>query len=383
MLFSEIANAVGITEYPDKLEEIYKSGGGVSNFDGSSIDELDEKYSVIGECKERVKECLEEIKKDAPLFEYTRVAAEYLTRVSQEEGYALKLPNTDKEYYTTLLMVMALPAAIEKYLERGFSIEEVKKIFIPFKSTINSVADINAAGRYNWLRHYTSSVIFPTSLFVITPRIITPPVMLLKNKQGEYKILMMGGRFHRDGKNLGSSGYTDEEGAFDAAFAEDESSYTGHEVIDAKVMKEASVLSKDEWTLVTKQGDGMAALHIPRGADLSDEKMFESFKEAIRLTKERYPDFNPKTVHCSTWMLDPKLKEILGNASKITGFINKFLEYPIKSNGQELFGFVFPKNLSYEELPEGTSLQRKLKAMYINGETINAHSGFIPGSEDW
>ena len=83
-------------------------------------------------------------------------------------------------------------------------------------------------------------------------------------------------------------------------------------------------------------------------------------------------------------MLDPKLAEILGPSSRITGFINQYLKYPIKSNGQELFNFVFPGDFdSYESLPEDTSLQRKLKAMYINGEFIHAHAGFVIGSDEW
>ena len=203
-------------------------------------------------------------------------------------------------------------------------------------------------------------------------------------KQGEYKILMIDRRIHRNGKILGSAGYTDDEGSFISEFSEDERFYTGHEVIDAKVAREISKLEKSMWRVVTKQGDGMVGIHIPPGADITDEKMTKSFKEAFKITKERYPDFDAKTVHCSTWMLDPKLAEILGPDSKITGFINRYLKYPIKSAGKEVFGFVFPREFeSYESLPEDTSLQRKLKAMYINGEFIHAHAGFVIRSDEW
>jgi hypothetical protein len=208
--------------------------------------------------------------------------------------------------------------------------------------------------------------------------------MLLKNSKGEYKILMIERKIHRDGKIFGSAGYTDEEGSFIADFTETDEFYMGHEVIDARISREVSKLYKSEWRLITKQGDGMAGVHIPRGSDLSDEKMMKSFKEAFEMTARHYPDFNPKTVHCQTWMLEPKLAEILGPDSKITGFINKFLKYPVKSNGQELFGFAFPIEFdSYESLPEDTSLQRKLKAMYIGGEFIHAHAGFVIGSDEW
>lgn len=379
MLFNEITNALEITEYPPLLEEIYKSGESVADFSAKTVESLEEKYALIGDCKDKIIRCLENTKKNGTLWKYTCTAATFLSRVSFDYGARLVLPKVEDEYYSYLLLIMALPAAIKNYYARGFSESEIIDIFSAFRDAINA-----GTQKYNWLRHYTSSVIFKTSLFGITPRRITAPVMLLKNKQGEYKILMIDRRIHRTGKILGSAGYTDDEGSFISEFSEDERFYTGHEVIDAKVAREISKLEKSMWRVVTKQGDGMVGIHIPPGADITDEKMTKSFKEAFKITKERYPDFDAKTVHCSTWMLDPKLAEILGPDSKITGFINRYLKYPIKSAGKEVFGFVFPREFeSYESLPEDTSLQRKLKAMYINGEFIYAHAGFVIGSDEW
>lgn len=387
MTFSEIIEELGIESYPAELEEIYKDAKGVLNFSEKDIDMLEREYSVIGACQAELVDCLNEIRSNSALWEYTAAAAAYLSRVSHAEGLKLKLPSVSNEYptcyYSALLLVMAMPEAINNYLRRGFSKDEVADIVSAFRAKMNASNESGEklgldSSAYNWLRHYTSSVIFKTSLFGITPRILNSPLMLLKNSCGEYKIMMTGGRFHRDGKILGSAGYTDEGGAFDAEFSEDEKFYTGHEVIDSRVSNELSRLSKSEWRIVLKQGDGFAGLHIPRNAELTDERMNKSFREAYKLTVERYPDYNPKGVHCSTWLLDPKLSEILGPGSNIARFQSRFTKYPIKSGGKELFGFAFPKNVnSYKDLPENTSLQRKLKAMYINGEFICAHAGFV------
>ena len=379
MIFSDIIATLGITEYPPLLEEIYNAGESLADFSEKTVDMLDEEYFVIGECKDKIIASYESTKKNEALWEYTKAAAAFLPRVSVDDGAKLILPSVDDEYYSYLLLIMALPAAIDNYYKRGFTKDQVVPILSSFKDAINL-----GTKKYHWLRNYTSSVIFKTSLFGITPRRIAAPIMLLKNAKGEYKILMIDRKIHRDGKIFGSAGYTDEEGSFIADFSETDEFYMGHEVIDARVSREVSKLYKSEWRLITKQGDGMAGVHIPRGSDLSDEKMMKSFKEAFEMTARHYPDFNPKTVHCQTWMLEPKLAEILGPDSKITGFINKFLKYPVKSNGQELFNFVFPGDFdSYEALPEDTSLQRKLKAMYIGGEFIHAHAGFVIGSDEW
>ena len=68
----------------------------------------------------------------------------------------------------------------------------------------------------------------------------------------------------------------------------------------------------------------------------------------------------------------------------IKRFSDRFIKYPIKSGGKELFPFAFPGNFeSYEKLPENTSLQRKLKKLYIDGGVIHAHAGFVPHSDEW
>ena len=382
MNFLDLISTLEIESYPEKLKEIYDGGMSLSDFDESAIDALDSEYSVVGECKVSLKECLAHIRKDEALWKYTCAAAAYLPEASHPDGFELILPKVDTEYplcyYSALLLVMALPKAIKNYLNRGFTKEEAINIYSAIKSRINSSkSGLNAQG-YNWLRHYTSSVIFKTSMFSVTPRRLRYPVILLKNNLGEYKIMMTRGKIHRSGKIFGSAGYTDEDGSFDAEFSEDENFYTGHEVIDAKVSKNATALRKSEWRAVVKEGDGFAGIHIPRGADLTCEKMEKSFKEALEIAKERYPDYNIKAVHCSTWLLEPRLCDILGPNSKITGFNQKFLKYPIKSNGKELFGFAFPSGIqSYEELPEDTSLQRKLKKIYLDGEFIHAHAGFV------
>ena len=144
-------------------------------------------------------------------------------------------------------------------------------------------------------------------------------------------------------------------------------------------MRDTAEYKKCDWDILLKEGDGFAGVHIPRGADLTDEKITESFKIALEKTKKHYPDFSAKTVCCSSWMLDPSLVEILGEKSKIAGFVRRFLKYPMKSNEKSIFGFVFPKIFdSYTSLPEDTTLRRKLKERYLRGEYIHTFSGVVP-----
>jgi hypothetical protein len=75
------------------------------------------------------------------------------------------------------------------------------------------------------------------------------------------------------------------------------------------------------------------------------------------------------------------LREILRPSSNILAFQKSYTRIPVQSTGVTVFPFVFqmpaaiPKNLNL--LPETTSLQRKVKRLYINGGHINECAGFF------
>lgn len=389
MNFQEMIENLGITKYPQTICEIFNEKSQGFDLGENVFDEIEEKFSILGERIDSLKLCAAAVRENEALKEFTRVAVSFLQRANHYEGFKLGLPQFDKEsplyHYPILLLSLAMPNGIEKYRSRGFSDEETKTIVSGFKNRICSKTDGKyEVGAYNWLRHYTSALLFNAGLFGVTPRMIDAPIIILKNDVGEYKIMMTDGKFHKSGKNFGSAGYTDEEGAYYADFSDDGDFYTGREVIDSVVSKSITKLAKRDWKTVAKQWDWMAAIHIPRGANLSEESMTKGFHDAMDKTLKYYSDLSPKFVHCSTWLLDPKLAELLGPSSNITRFLNRFIKYPIISGGKELFGNAFPSNFnSYEELPENTSLQRKLKALYLNGEFIHAHAGFVPNSDTW
>ena len=78
--------------------------------------------------------------------------------------------------------------------------------------------------------------------------------------------------------------------------------------------------------------------------------------------------------------LDPTLEEMLGENSNITAFQNCFTRYPTKDSGQAVFSFAFVRRCAdLHDLPEDTSLRRKIKAHYLNGGHIYSYSGIYTG----
>lgn len=381
---------LNITSYPDDFIDFCNKYTPVSICDKNLIEKLDSEYDFLGKYKAPLLECLEIVKSNEALVTYGGYAAKYLTECTIDDTRKVVVPihqeDTVLRFYPLLVLCATLPYGIEKYKTRGFTKEEIyDSIHTSFIQRIDKAYTDNGKqgldyGAYSWLRLYTVAGVFKAGIFNVTPRENFDKILAIKNKLSGQIIPLAEGEFHKSGYPLGSEGYTDEEGSFELSFEEREDSFIGCPVIDSKVTKERRIYPKAEWEKLLVFGDGVAAIHIPVGAALEEEKILEGFRLALKISRERYPEYKVKAVTCSSWMLDPTLKEVLGEKSKISNFIDKFTKYPLKSSGQTIFGFVFPSAAcGYENLPEETSLQRKLKKMYIEGNYIYSYSGIADG----
>lgn len=379
-----------IQNIPEAFLENCDTPPTVSICDRGVIDFLQEHYGLLGKFKKPLLECLCSVEHSPALLAYGNAVASYMIRVKSDDAKKIPVPIADEDtvmrFYPLLILCAMFPSAIEKYQKRGFSEEEIHEILSP--TVENRVAlceehtqkmGMDAAG-YNWLRIYALAEIFPAGIFNITPKHYERGTIVLKNKHtGELAILFTDGEFHDTGMVLGSAGFEEDENSFSADFKETDTAYVGRVIRNSLVSRITAEYKKCDWEILLSEGDGFAGVHIPRGADLSPEKITESFKLALDKTRRHYPEFAAKAVCCSSWMLDPSLVDILGEKSKISGFVNSFVKYPRKSSETNIFGFVFPKIYdSYATLPEDTSLQRKLKERYLKGEFIHAFSGIVP-----
>ena len=196
--------------------------------------------------------------------------------------------------------------------------------------------------------------------------------------------MMCEGRFHRSGHLLGSIAATDEEGAFHADFEETEEAFAGH-LADDYVLAERIVLPKAEWECVLRSGDDVVSIHIPRKANLTPEYVEESLREGLALTRSYYPERAFRAIVCTSWLLEPHLPELAGEASRLAAFNRLFLKHPIRDRGQAIYTFAFPgcEGMATEDLPEETSLHRSIKAYLLAGSYVYTTAGVITASLSW
>ena len=395
MQLKEIASRIGIAKYPEAMDQVF-SGMTFDNTpacDLALIDALEKEYGLYGQYYEQVRRTAEQINEDADRSIWVKAAVAFArSEASSVRARSIPVPAADGTEVTAFLPVHILlpqiPESIAEYRRRGFSEEEIRGLIKTYRGGIAVVE--NQTGKpglnqlyYNWQNHFVKVEIYKAGSIQFERRVLPNAAVYLRNKTtSEIIAVMNAGTFHASGMQiLGSRGYEDPEGAFKVAFTEDENCFYGHRSFGAKISDKSEAFPKAEWELFAKPGDQCMSIHIPKGADISPETLDAAFAEGRRILQERFPEHTGNMIFASSWIIDPKLEDILGPNSKITKLGHRFIRYPQRSPGMHVFGNVFAKQLEkepYEDLPEDTSLMRGLKKLYMEGGHIYAYAGLIP-----
>lgn len=124
--------------------------------------------------------------------------------------------------------------------------------------------------------------------------------------------------------------------------------------------------------------DREIAVHIPSDADLRKSSVAQSIKSFKEFRTEYYPEWADVDLTCDTWMLMPELKEMLGKESNILAFQNLFEIDTVDHDATWYMGWIFPGIETVDEqLPEKTSLQRKIKEYLLAGKKFGIAKGHL------
>ncbi len=119
-------------------------------------------------------------------------------------------------------------------------------------------------------------------------------------------------------------------------------------------------------------------LHIPSDADLRPESVSRSIKDFLAFRKDKFPQWADALMACDSWMLSPALKELLDADSNILAFQNRFVLDETDPDAMWFMDWVYPGCKTVDEtLPEGTSLQRRMKAHLLQGKKVGVARGHL------
>ncbi len=350
---------------------------------------LSSEYSLFGEYEDEIFRAASAISEDTALLEKINKLSEYVSQCTCSEAKNISLPKTENKKINLMIpLFILLPSvsiAEELYKKRGFPKNDIVSLIGEnFRSCI-SLTEINNGFPgideiyYGWLCLYVKCEIFDHGIFNFQPQKFKSDIVVLKNKITEIIIpIATCGKFHSSGLVFGSAGCTDEEGSFEVKYFESKDSFEGHPAIGGKVSSAVQIFKKSEWECILRKGEDVLGIHIPHGVKLTDENIRKYTQSGFETAKKTFPEYSFKGMCCYSWLLDPTLKDILGENSNISVFSDKFVKFPVPGNGMSVFGFVFPRNYkSFEELSENTRLERSLKKLYLNGGYIYSYAGIL------
>ena len=118
------------------------------------------------------------------------------------------------------------------------------------------------------------------------------------------------------------------------------------------------------------------SLHIPSDASLDPEACRSSHDKARAFFAAHFPVCARAPVVCSSWLLHPALKELLGGESNIVRFQSLFDIVRVDEDDRSYRAFVFRRtDGDIADYPEKTTLQRRLKEHLLRGGHMGAALG--------
>lgn len=125
-------------------------------------------------------------------------------------------------------------------------------------------------------------------------------------------------------------------------------------------------------------GDGIIDIHIPSGGILEHTAIAQSLTQGREFIARYYPAWKDAPMVCHSWLLSPTLTMLLPETSGIRIFQSFFDITPTGEEDNSYLEWCYKReDLSLEELPENTSLQRTLKAHLLAGNRFLDAKGIL------
>ncbi len=134
-----------------------------------------------------------------------------------------------------------------------------------------------------------------------------------------------------------------------------------------------------EYELIRCEKKDMIGVHIPSDADLSPDSVDESLRLAEDFFDTYFPEYRFETYRCDSWLLSQPLAALLPAASNILAFQKRFRIVSENPQGRGVMEWLFrvPDETAYEQLPEDTGLQKKVKALLLAGGSVGTACGLM------
>lgn len=128
----------------------------------------------------------------------------------------------------------------------------------------------------------------------------------------------------------------------------------------------------------TEKDISIIKIHIPKGKKLNFLEVKDSIKKSKNILKQLYSLDKTKYI-CNSWLLSNQIYNVLDKNSNISLFRNLFEIKDGEDCVDDIMNFVYGINNcnDYKELPENTTLQKKIKEKLLDGEKFYLGLGVL------
>lgn len=129
---------------------------------------------------------------------------------------------------------------------------------------------------------------------------------------------------------------------------------------------------------ITKKEELCIKIHIPSGTKLDNYNVKQSLSKSADAIKKYFDLYNAK-YYCCSWLLSNQVRKLVENNSNIAKFHDMFDIIEGEECTQDILNFVYSlrEYSAYENLPEDTSLQMKIKQYLLDGKNIKIGIGIL------
>lgn len=324
----------------------------------------------------------DEVKKDDDLIRYLYI----LIAIMEDDGPVASFPTPDRarldtDYAPMFAFMYFLDDMIGDMKNRGVPYQVISDTLNGFESEINDYYDMYGRGGMRiyvgWFMLFVRGELLRIGRLQYQIKKFADKVKVYK-KDDDVKLLIDGQYVHKKGMLFGSAGQDDEEGKYFADITEDNNIVKGYTVNKyGECIPEAIELI--DYSAVVSAGDYVISVHIPSHAPFTREECEASYKAAKEIFANCYKEYDFKAFICLSWMMETKLRDIMGRDTNITRFADEYIIYPLLSGATGVYSFLFhlSKPCSPADLPEDTSMQRAVKDYLVSGNFFYEKGGII------
>lgn len=403
LTIDDLMDKVNCTKFPERWREIYDDAmrgfyaNGCPLTNPAYYDEIGDRYNILTKYRAVYKKAAEEVGKDEYLSAFLEllcfalkdrnnvvreIVNEFVAPTVLGGGHCLAV-----DMLTGLAMCSLMPYSYENLKKRNFPKETVDYVMQSYEKGVDEYRKRND-GAYGyhllgWFQIAADGRLFRINCLEIEllPNFETNAVVFV-NENGESVAFADNLQLHRSGFPLGAKNFEDAKASWTADICETPDEWKGYPFDDKGFVSKKQVsLPKGKWRKALSSGDGVINLHIPAGVAFTEEALDQSVVAARRFLKDYFPDFDYKAFVCYSWLLDSQLEMLLGENSNIVRFGKRFRKISSKSDGTDVFYFVFNKPFGTIPeictLPENSRLERALKKHYSEGNVIYETAGYF------